>query len=445
MHKTIFENQIKKIRSEDIFFITTDVKRGIGLDNSFSKYHIICLYDEPIISILRKQGMNIFCLQDYEQNILMYRNSGKIVQHPRVLEYIKKNSNKPPWIIFFKPSQLLDIIISRNGFKQIGNTFDKGKLFEDKIQFQQMLKKNAKEYCVPFSIGKLPDFTFSDLEKQFEVPFVVQFGFGWAGNTTFFISNEKEFNTLSGQYRFTTAKISKKIKGFTVLNNCCIYNNNIIVGPPAIQISNIPQLFDNPAVTCGRQWPVSYLEKTQIQDIFLISQKIGQLMIQEGYDGYFGMDFLVDEHSGKIYVNELNARLTASSAFYTHLQRAQETIPQFYYHMAQFMKISLDIQVNDGKNIYGSQIILRDSEKTPLVNQKIDFGVWLLQQNSFKRMKDQYYPEQLKKDEYIIIKNKISAPEGGSDEIARIETKENILDAPSVLKKEFLSWLQQKN
>lgn len=428
-------NWKKHFEGEDVFFVTPDVKRGLGFAGILPNYHIICTDFDPIIPILRKQGANIFCLE--EQNITgsEIRNSAKLLENTQVLDYIRNNSKAKPKIMYFKPSVKLDILIEKNGFTAIGNNTKLNDLFENKISFYKLAQKELSDYLIPAEVGVLGELNYNQLTKNFGSMYVLQFGHGWAGKTTFFIKNEKEFTNLKEKFSFTKVKVGKLVRGFTVLNNCCIYQDKIFVSQPAIQIDKIAQLSDKPTVTCGRQWPVKFIDNKQNETISDISETIGNLMREEGFRGFFGIDFLVEETTGKIYLSEVNPRLTASSAFYTLMEIEIDTIPLMAYHLAQFMGKNLAINKIDS-NLVASQIILR-KPYNPDNWQNKQFGVFKNKGGKVVFVGENYYPAKLQKDECIFMGRKLEKKHI-DDEFARIETKAESLDKPGKL----ANWLR---
>lgn len=427
------KNWLDGLRKKSIFFITPDVKRGIGLDRILPNYHIICAYTDPLIPILRKQGAHIFCLEEnQEESEEAIKNSGKLLEHPRVSEYIKRFTRNIPAIMYFKPSLKLDFLIEKNGYRPIGNKSNLNEQFENKIEFFQFLGKHLQRYCIAGETGILSNFHFTTLTKKYETPFVVQFGHGWAGKTTFFINHEDEFADLVKKFPQTKAKVSQKIEGYTVLNNCCIYGDAVLVSQPAIQVNNVKELSSQEGVTCGRQWPVQFLGKAEIDQIKNISQTIGILMRKTGFTGFFGLDFLIGEKSRRIYISEVNARLTASSAFFTRRQLGEGVIPLEAYHMGSFLQISLPI-LKEETHIIGSQIIFRDPSRVidSLFSQ--NYGVFKVINDQPQFLKSEYAPEKLTDKEILFMKRYRRGKEEIGDEISRIETKQEVLEKPGKL------------
>jgi hypothetical protein len=279
----------------------------------------------------------------------------------------------------------------------------------------------------------LKDCQFNKLSKTFGLPYVIQFGIGWAGKTTFIINKENDLKKLQIKYPLTLAVISKYIVGFTVLNNCCIYKDNIYISPPAIQLSNIEGLSTKEGETNGRQWPCSFIDNFQKSKIYDYSQVIGNLLKKSNYLGYFGLDFIVDKNYGKVYLSELNARLTASSSFYTRLEYSKKLIPLFVYHLAGFLKLDVkDIDYyNQSDLIKGSQVDIKDA----IIAKKFDkfktVGKFKNYNSQIKYLNNIYKPELLFNNEFYLIKS--NNKDKISEELVRLETKNSVLSTPNQL------------
>jgi hypothetical protein len=289
-----------KLEKETIFFITPDIKRGLGLEGILPNFHLICSYSDPLIEPLKENGTNVFCLEGIiGEDARNINNSGKLLQNSHVLNYIRQHAKGTPYIAFFKPSVKLDILIKDLGFLAMGNSADKNEMFENKVNLNRAMQGIIPDYQIPSVTGKMEFLDYSDIKNKIGGELVVQFGHGWAGKTTFFVFRKEDFIKLQKKFGQTIVRVSKYIEGITLLNNCCIYQENIFVSPPALQISGLPELCDNPSVTCGRQWPNGFLSTSQTEKVGFISRELGKVMQKSGYRGIFGIDFLIEYKTGK--------------------------------------------------------------------------------------------------------------------------------------------------
>ncbi len=420
---------------EQIFYITPDVKRGIGLDTVLSNYHIVCLYPDPIIPLLRKKGANIFCLSENEELVKLgsYATSGGLLAHPLVSQYIEIHSKRPN-ILVFKPSKKVEFLCSKRGYRPLVNTRELNDRFEDKVLFYELVRDKIVENSIPGLTGKLNDLKFEMMAKELNLPFVVQFAHGWAGKTTFFISSEDDFEKIADRFPYTTVKVNKYIDGYTLLNNVCVLSDgNILVSPVALQISDIPELREKKGVTCGRQWLVGFIEADQNKLIKEITEKVGKLMFIDGFRGFFGLDFMVEKNSGKIYISECNARFTASSAFFSRLEAEAGLVPMVSFHLATFLGRDYPFHYSQNENLSASQLILRNSSVQPKYISGRNFGVFRMEGKTAVYLRDEYEPYLLEKGEFIFSRRSEHFVKSEDAEISRIETKDRVVEKPSQL------------
>ena len=81
------------------------------------------------------------------------------------------------------------------------------------------------------------------------------------------------------------------------------------------------------------------------------TQLMGERLRQEGYRGYFELDFLADMNSGEMYLGELNPRVTGASSMTNVTAVAYGDMPLFLFHLLEFMDVDYEIDVdelNDG-------------------------------------------------------------------------------------------------
>lgn len=436
----MISNLTNQLFKRSVFFITPDFKRGLGLEGILPEYHIICGYFDSLIPMLRKQGVQIFCLEEmgfYDEK--KFNNTGKIMENEETVSYINKKSKETPVIMYFKPSKKIDYVFDKHRWIKAGNNYDLNECFENKIYSSRLFKKYFPEVEISSLTGRLNKLSFSKLIETFSLPILVQFGHGWAGKTTFLIKSENEFQNLYKRYPETVVKVSKFLEGFSVLNNCCIYQDKILVSPPAVQISAINKLYPNPFVTCGRQWPAKFISAEQGEKISGISHKVGSIMQKKGYKGFFGLDFLVEKATGKIYLSEINARLTASSSFFTKLELGCGKIPLMLYHLASFLDLPLPNFDPDYPEFTGSQIIFREGGGQPKKHDPEFFGLFSPDNKKSIFINDKYQPDKLNDKEYIFLKRAERPTNSIGQETARIETRMEALKTPQSLS----SWVDQ--
>lgn len=364
-------NLLKKIK-EPIFYVSNDVSRGIGLEDFLPNYHFICLDDSPLVDILVKSGFSVFCLEKHlgEKNKI-FRNTGLILSHPAVLSFIKqKSAGKTPYIMFFKPQNKIEFIARKECFRLIGNPVSLNRIFEDKISFFQICQKHN----LPIPEGEILDsakLNYQELSKKYGKKIVLQSGRGWAGNSTFIIEDQSELEKIRVNNLKIPVKVSKFIDGKTILNNAVVFRGEVFVSEPALQVRANSLLTSTQTGTGGRQWPAKLSEK-QKETIKEITQKVGQIMDSYGFKGFFGLDFVLEKDTEKVYLIEANARLTYSVPFFTKAEISHQVFPLLTFHLLSFLPgfERKDLPNYQPTNILGGEIVARNTETFPITPLK---------------------------------------------------------------------------
>jgi len=432
---------LKKINSP-IFYVTNDVARGIGLENILPNYHIICLDDHPLVDILEKAGVSVFCLERQLglQNAL-YRSSGTILSHPKVLSFIKeKAKGETPNILFFKPQRKIEIIAEKNKLNLIGNPVSLNRFFEDKISFFEICRKEG--ITIPSGeIINLPEIDYFELAKKYGDKLVIQFGRGWAGNSTIIVSDEKQIAGLKSKTGNIKVKVSKFISSKTILNNAVVYQKKVLVSEPAVQIKANALLTSTQAGTGGRQWPCP-LDETQKKKIKEITIRVGRIMQDRNFKGFFGLDFLAQDGTGEIFLAENNSRLTYSAPFFTKLELSAGVFPLLGYHLLAFLpEIDLSSAGYNPAPVLGGEIVARNTESFSVkVGREVKTGLY---NNNFKFDQETYFLDTQDKDKFFLqaaAKNRIINPE---IEFARINTSGQVADENGELSGSYLKIIQK--
>jgi predicted ATP-grasp superfamily ATP-dependent carboligase len=292
-------------------------------------------------------------LSDYPE--ITIPNSGKLLSHPQVIDYIQKKSQQnhlTPVIVPFKPSAKIEFICKKFNWLNASNSHQLNRFLEDKIKFNQFCNEN-KINIIPSIIDTFTKSNFIKYQQAFDQKLVIQSAFGWAGKNTFSARNWEEIKDKIPLG--SPVKFSPFITGYSLLNNCCLTKAGLIQSPPALQYTGLTPFTTNPFTTVGRQWP-SLAPIEIIEQIKNITQKFSDLIQKMNYKGFFGLDFLI--HNDEIYLLECNPRLTASFAFYTEIELHQNINPLFLFHLAEFINLKFDINLaEEQKRFYNSNLI----------------------------------------------------------------------------------------
>ncbi len=358
------------------YFLVVDEFLDIEMYPQLNKFHLIYAYKNVKHPLFKANNVPYFCLEE-QGEILSEKNTGKLLSHPKVIEYI--NSTKletVPAIIPFKPSSKIDFICRQNNWIEISNPGPLNRYLEDKIKFPEICEK----FNIPIIPYKIDTFTKENFEKYqnlYDPHLVIQTHFGWAGNSTFNATAWVDIENLIPQGAIV--KYSPYLKGYSLLNNCCLTKYGLVQSPPALQYTGVPPFTNNPFTTVGRQWPCLAPLPIQ-QKIRSITEDFAKILKKLEYKGFFGLDFFISDR--EIYLLECNPRLTASFAFYTKIEVKENITPLFFMHIAEFLNLNYKIDIQEeqqrfyNENIIGSELTQKNLDNNTIrkINDFIVFS-----------------------------------------------------------------------
>jgi len=251
--------------------------------------------------------------------------------------------------------------------------------YENKISQYKWLKT-----IIPASLPKTVITTpnkssFQKLKKTLGSSFIGQFNRSHTGQGTLLISQAKQWKELIEKFPQRQIKCTQFINSPAITVSICLWQKCVLIGTPSYQITGLKQLTDFPYSTTGNDWSLAQktLNSNDFKTIKALSEKIGQAMIKNGWQGLFGIDFIKGK---KWLVIEINARQPASTGLETALQKKQgKGITIFAAHVAALLHLPLpgtgeQIEKSFQRINRGAQIIIRKKNKNSLKFKKINYS-----------------------------------------------------------------------
>ena len=215
---------------------------------------------------------------------------------------------------------------------------------------------------------------------------VLQSAYGDSGHTTFFIGSESDFrrheHEIVGQGEI---KVMKRLKCRGSAIEACATKAGTIVGPLMTELVGFRELTPYKGGWCGNEIFANAFSQ-QIRDQARdYTFSFGEQLKEEGYRGYFELDFLIDQDSGEIYLGELNPRITGASSMTNHAAFAHADAPLFLFHLLEFSNVPFELDVDDlnarwadPDNIDGwSQLVIKHTEDSvDIVTDAPESGIW---------------------------------------------------------------------
>ena len=310
-----------------------------------------------------------------------------LLQHKEVVDFIESRSRKSKLVFLMFDEQTEKL--ARELGAQVW--FPKAKLrnrVDNKIETVRIGNK-AGVPSVPnalATIGSYDELVAVAKEARLGDELVLQSAYGDSGHTTFFINGERDFlrheHEIVGQGEI---KVMKRIRCRGSAIEACATKAGTIVGPLMTELVGFPQLTPYKGGWCGNEIFANAFSQ-QIRDRARdYTFRFGEQLREEGYRGYFELDFLIDQDSGEIYLGELNPRITGASSMTNHAAFAHADAPLFLFHLLEFSGAEFDLDIDelngrwaDPENIDSwSQLVIKHTDDSvDVVTDAPASGIW---------------------------------------------------------------------
>jgi hypothetical protein len=118
-----------------------------------------------------------------------------------------------------------------------------------------------------------------------------------------------------------------------------------VVGPFMIDLTGYPELTPYQGGWCGNDlFPEALSAEHRAKAIELV-RRLGGRLGQEGYQGFFEVDVLIDLDADEVYLGELNPRISGVSSMTNVTEGAYADIPLFLFHLLEYMDVDYAIDV----------------------------------------------------------------------------------------------------
>jgi hypothetical protein len=337
-------------RNEDpIYFVSATNFNLLGLDEWVKNFKYICYID-----CYDGRHPNVFCPSEQPhaefQSIEDINNY--LLQHKEVIDLVRRRGGKPKFVFLMFDEETERLA------KELGGEvwFPSAELrtrCDNKIETVRIGNK-AGVPSVPNTLSEIRD--YAHLREICEEAglghdLVLQSAFGDSGHTTFFIRSEDDFrrheHEIVGEGEI---KIMKRIDCRGSAIEACATKEGTIVGPLMTELVGFKELTPYRGGWCGNEifddaFPQEIRDRARD-----LTFKFGEQLREEGYRGYFELDFLIDQNTGDIWLGELNPRITGASSMTNHAAFAHADAPLFLFHLLEFSDVpfSLDVaELND--------------------------------------------------------------------------------------------------
>lgn len=193
---------------------------------------------------------------------------------------------------------------------------------------------------------------WADLAKQTKKAnlgddLVIQTAYGDSGKTTFFVTNQAEFEALGDEVLGVPIKVMKRINNRPIAIEAVLTRHGTIVGPCMTEITGHAELTPYRGGWAGNEMFPTVLDDASRHAAVQLVRKLGDRLGAEGYRGFFEIDVLLDTDTGDVYLGELNPRVSGASAITNVTAGAYADVPLFAFHLLEYSGVEFELDVDE--------------------------------------------------------------------------------------------------
>jgi biotin carboxylase len=217
---------------------------------------------------------------------------------------------------------------------------------------------------------------------------VVQTPYGDSGQTTFFVRKAADWRRHEKKMAGESLKIMRRIRPLETTIEAVVTRHGTVVGPLLTELVGFDDLTPYGGGWCGDEVSDEALTPEIRAVARARTHALGERLRQEGYRGYFDLDFLIDLDSGELWLGELNPRVTGASPMTNVCAVAYGDVPLFLFHLLEFMDVDYELDVEELNERWASmdyldtwaQFVMKETGKeTELLTRAPATGIWRLE------------------------------------------------------------------
>jgi D-alanine-D-alanine ligase-like ATP-grasp enzyme len=322
-----------------------------------------------------------------------------LLQHPEVINYLnsRKVNGQIGKALFLMFDEKTEELAKQLGLEVCFPSAQLRTFLDNKVNTNRIAEK-AGVACVPYVLSNVESFEhLREVSKNLGDSLVVQTPFGDSGHTTFFISNEEEFNVHKDEIlQEHEVKIMKRINCYGTAIEGCVTQHGTLVAPLMTELVGFSELTPYKGGWCGNEIFGDAFTDDIRDKARKYTQQFGDQLRKEGYKGYFELDFLIDKDNGEIYLGELNPRVSGVSSLTNHAKFAMMDVPLFLFHLLEWLNVPYEINVDElcerwvkAENMDSwSQLVIKHTKKNlELATQAPPSGIWEIKKNGNAQFK----------------------------------------------------------
>lgn len=320
------------------------------------------------------QHPNVFVPEELPHDVFqsIEEINNYLLEHKEVVDFVQ-NRGKRGKSMFLMFDEQTEQIAKTLGLQVCFPTAKMRQRIDNKVETTR-IGNSAGVPSVPNILVKVTSFKqLCEIAGHLGSEWVIQTPFGDSGHTTFFVANEADWEQHADEIvNEPEVKIMKRIDCRGAAVEACVTRHGTVVAPIMTELVGFPELTPYRGGWCGNEVYADAFTKKIRTMARRATFALGEELKKIGYRGYFEVDYLIDQQNGKIYLGEINPRITGASSITNHCVFALADIPLFLFHLLEWMDVDYKLSVRSvnarwarSENIDDwGQLIIKHTEDT---------------------------------------------------------------------------------
>jgi hypothetical protein len=367
-----------------IYFVSPTPFNLLGVDRWVSNFHYVNYYDcfdggHPRVFVPLDRGVDDFGSMEEMNNFLL--------GHPEFAQLVRdKPPGKAVMVMFDEETERL---AAERGI-EIALPPARLRHHVDSKLVTTRLGNDAGVPSVPNVLGTVDGYAgLLELaaRRDLGTDLVVQLPFGDSGKTTFFIADEATWDRVARDNELTGVelKVMKRINCRPIAVEAVLTRHGTLVGPIMSDITGHPELTPYKGGWAGNDVYLDVLDPAQRAKARALTENLGTRLGEEGYRGFFEVDYLVDIDNGELYLGEINPRLSGISSMTNVTAGAYAELPLFLFHLLEYLDVDYEIDVAeinarwadpDSVDAWSQVVVKHTRDEIGVITEAPSTGVW---------------------------------------------------------------------
>jgi biotin carboxylase len=369
-----------------IYFVSPTAFNLLGIDRWVRNFHYVCYYDSfegshpSVFAPADREAPEFESIEDICNFLLASRE---------VTSWMRSQGSGGR-VVFVMFDEQTEALAAEAGLKVAHPPAELRHRLDSKIVTTQ-LGNDAGVPSVPNVLGRAASYQeLLDLAARAGLgeDLVVQMPYGDSGKTTFFIKSRADWDKAVAKEPLADGelKVMRRIEHRAIAVEAVLTRCGTLVGPLMNDITGHPELTPYRGGWAGNDYPAT-LTAEQKQRARDLTCRLGDRLADEGYVGFFEVDYLVDTGTGEIYLGELNPRISGISSMTNVTAGAYADMPLFLFHLLEYLDVDYEVDIAEINERWSretsvdvwSQIIIKETgDEVELLNRTPRTGIYRL-------------------------------------------------------------------